>query len=172
MLQRFSRSNEEKYPESDIDPSKHLFDLELGLMGFPPDHHDRVNARSKNQANENQRYTQISGDTTFATSTSQAVSQVISKASTTTTLVSSQNPSTYGQSVTFTTTVTPQFSGTPTGNVVFKDSTKTLKTVALSGGVASYTASTLAIGTHSITATYNGSSDFITSSAALTQTVQ
>ena len=111
------------------------------------------------------------GDANFATSTSKAVSQVISKATSTTTLTSSQNPSTYGQSVTFTATVAPQFSGTPTGSVVFKDGTKTLKTVTLSGGVASYTTSTLATGTHNITATYNGSTNFIGSSASLTQTV-
>jgi hypothetical protein len=70
--------------------------------------------------------------------------------------------------VTFTASVTPEFSGTPTGSVVYKDGTKTLKTVTLSGGVASYTTSTLTHGTHSITATYNGSTSFIGSSASLT----
>ena len=102
---------------------------------------------------------------------SKAVSQVVKKATTTTTLASSQNPSIYGQPVTFTATVAPQFSGTPTGSVVFKDGTTTLKTVTLSEGVASYTTSTLAVGTHSIAATYNGSTDFTGSSASLTQTV-
>ena len=111
------------------------------------------------------------GDSNFVTSTSKAVSQVISKASTNTALVSSQNPSTFGHSVTFTASVTPQFSGTPTGSVVFKDGTKTLKTVTLSGGVASYTTSTLTSGTHNITATYNGSTSFIGSSGSLIETV-
>jgi hypothetical protein len=41
----------------------------------------------------------------------------------------------------------------------------------LSGGVAKFTTSTLATGTHSITATYNGSGSFLGSSGALTQTV-
>jgi hypothetical protein len=113
-----------------------------------------------------------SGDSNFAPSTSKAVSQVISKATSATTLTSSQNPSTHGQPVTFTATVAPQFSWTPTGSVVFKDGTKALKTVTLSGGVASYTTSTLATGTHSITATYNGSGSFLgSSSTPLTQTV-
>jgi hypothetical protein len=112
-----------------------------------------------------------SGDSNFAGSTSKDVNQVISKATTKTTLTSSQNPSTYGQPVTFTATVAPQFSGTPTGSVVFKDGTKTLKTVALNGGVASYATSTLATGTHTITATYNGSTSFDGSSASLTQNV-
>jgi len=112
-----------------------------------------------------------SGDTTFDTSTSKAGGQIIGKATSTTTLTSAQNPSTYGQSVTFTATVAPQFSGTPTGSVVFKNGTKTLKTVTLSGGVASFTTSTLTSGTHSITAMYNGSTSLYGSSASLTQTV-
>ncbi len=111
------------------------------------------------------------GNASFATSTSKIVSQVINKAATTTTLTSSQSPSTSGQSVTFTAKVVPQFSGTPTGDVVFKDGTKTLETVALSRGVASFTTSTLATGTHIITATYGGSADFTGSAVALTQVV-
>jgi Big-like domain-containing protein/beta-propeller repeat-containing protein len=111
------------------------------------------------------------GDSNFGGSTSKAVSQVVSKATTTTTLFSSLNPSNIGQSVTFTVNVTPQFSGTPTGSVVFKDGTTALKTVSLSGGVAKVTTSKLASGTHSITTTYNGSTSFIGSSASLTQTV-
>jgi len=72
----------------------------------------------------------------------------------------------------FTTTVLPQFRGTSTGSVVFKDDAKTLKTVALSGGVTSYTTSTLASGTHNITAAYNGSTSFVgSSSVPLAQTV-
>ena len=100
------------------------------------------------------------GDASFATSASSGVSQVIAKASSTTVLTSSLNPSVYGQSVTFTATVSPAFGGTPTGTVVFKDGTKTLKSLTLSGGVASYTTSMLAVGSHSITATYNGSVDY------------
>ena len=111
------------------------------------------------------------GDSNFAASTSKAVSQVVNKATTTTTLASSQNPSNFGQSVTFTASVTPQFGGTVTGSVTFSDGTTALKTVALSGGVAKFTISTLTSGAHNITATYNGSTSFIGSSASLTQTV-
>jgi hypothetical protein len=111
------------------------------------------------------------GDSNFASSTSKAVSQVVSKATTTTALVSSVNPSKVGQSVTFTATVTPQFSGTVTGKVAFYDGTTLLKTVALSGGVAKYATATLTSGTHSIKATYNGSTGFYGSSGSLTQTV-
>ncbi len=111
------------------------------------------------------------GDSNFAASTSKAVSQVVGKATTTTTLVSSLNPSSFGQSVTFTASVTPQFSGTVTGTVTFYDGTTALKTVSLSGGVAKFTTKTLTHGAHTITATYNGNASFSGSSASLTQTV-
>jgi hypothetical protein len=112
-----------------------------------------------------------SGDSNFTGSTSKAVKQVVNKATTTTTLASSLNPSNFGQSVTFTATVTPQFSGTVKGSVTFYDGTTALKTVALSGGVAKFTTSTLTSGAHTITATYNGSTSFTGSSASLMQTV-
>jgi Bacterial Ig-like domain (group 3)/Beta-propeller repeat len=111
------------------------------------------------------------GDSNFNGSTSKAVSQVVNKATTTTTLTSSQNPSNFGQFVTFTASVTPQFSGTVKGSVTFYDGTTALKTVALSGGVAKFTTSTLTSGAHSITSTYNGSANFTGSSASLTQRV-
>ena len=112
------------------------------------------------------------GDSNFAGSTSNVVNQVVSKASTTTTLVSSQNPSVFGQSVTLMATVAPAFSGTVTGTVTFINGSKKLSTVSLSGGVAGYTTATLPVGTDSITAVYNGSSSFTTStSSVLSQAV-
>jgi hypothetical protein len=112
------------------------------------------------------------GDLNFGGSTSKPVKQVVSKATTTTTLASSLNPSKVGQSATFTASVKPQFSDTVTGPVTFYDGTTALKTMSLSGGVAKFTTSTLTKGTHSIKATYSGSTDFDgSSSAPLTQTV-
>jgi hypothetical protein len=111
------------------------------------------------------------GDSNFAASTSNTVSQVVNKATTATALASSQNPSNFGQSVTFTASVKPQFSGTVKGSVTFYDGATALKTVSVSGGVAKFTTSTLASGAHTITATYNGSANFTGSSASLTQTV-
>jgi hypothetical protein len=61
-------------------------------------------------------------------------------------------------------------SGNPTGSVALKDTvsgvTSTLGTPALSQGTASYATSTLALGTHSITAVYAGDTNFLTSSSA------
>jgi hypothetical protein len=111
------------------------------------------------------------GDATLAGSTSNKVSQVVNKATTTTTLASSLNPSKAGQSVTFTATLTAQFGGTVNGTVTFMDGTTTLGTKYLVSGVAKFTTSTLATGTHTITANYNGTVDFSASSASLTQTV-
>ena len=95
---------------------------------------------------------------------------VIAKAASTNTLASSLNPSTYGSSVTFTSTVSPS---SATGDVTFKDGAATLGTGALSGGVATYTTSALAVGSHSITAEYPGDSSYSgsTNSPALAQTV-
>jgi len=112
-----------------------------------------------------------SGDSNFATSTSSALSQIINKATTTTALSSSLNPSTFGQSVTFTATVSPQYSGTPTGSVTFKLGTTKLATVTMSGGAAMYTTSTLPSGSDTIMATYSGSGNFTKSSASIVQTV-
>jgi len=111
------------------------------------------------------------GDANFLGSKSNTVNQVVNKATTTTTLASSLNPSNVGQSVTFTASVAPQFSGTVKGTVTFYDGATALKTVALSGGGAKFTTSTLTSGAHNIKATYNGNANFDGSSASLTQTV-
>ena len=111
------------------------------------------------------------GDDTFEPS-SGLVKQVVDKYPTTTTLSSSPNPSQLGQTVTFTATVTSA-GPTPTGKVEFKDGTKEIKSVTLSGGVATLTTSKLAVGSHSITAEYTGDDDSAEStSPVLDQVVQ
>ena len=105
------------------------------------------------------------------------------QATTTTAVVSSVNPATYMQMVTFTATVTPQYSGTtPTGTVTFYNQGSPIGTGTLS--VASCnpapcqdqaTFSTTSLpdsGPDSITAVYGGDTNFIGSpSPATTQTV-
>jgi len=92
---------------------------------------------------------------------------------TTTTLASNANPQTSGQSVTFTATVEPSSgSATPTGDVVFNIDGANVETVSLSAGAATYTTSSLAVGPHTVLATYQGDSSFQQSSASLTETIQ
>jgi hypothetical protein len=111
------------------------------------------------------------GNALFSGSTSAPLGQIVNKATSTVNLISSLNPSIFGQSVSFTATVTPQFSGIPTGKVTFKDGSATVGSVTLAGGVATFPTSLLTSGTHTITGSYAGSADFSASSATLTQTV-
>jgi hypothetical protein len=77
--------------------------------------------------------------------------------------------------VTFTATISPvaPSTGTPTGTVQFSVNGSAVGSpVTLSGGQATYSSSTLAIGSDSITAVYSGDSNFIGSAAtALSQAV-
>jgi len=100
-------------------------------------------------------------------------------ASTTTSITSSVNPASYANSasnagVTFTAIVTSS-GGTPTGTVSFTNSTTSTtlcSTVALSGGVATCTAS-LTQGVNSISAAYSGSSGtFGASSTSMVELVE
>ncbi len=111
------------------------------------------------------------GDQTFAAGTSAPVSQIVSAAATTTVLNSSLNPSTFNQTITFVATVTSS-AGTPSGTMDFLDGTNVIGTAPLNGsGVAVYSTSTLASGTHSITAAYEGSGNFSSSTSVSTSQV-
>lgn len=89
-----------------------------------------------------------------------------------TTLVSSPNPSDFGQVITFTATVASRL-GTPTGTVTFYNGTTSLGTSPLnSNDVATLTTSSLPGGSDLITAAYSGDGTFLTStSSVLTQSV-
>jgi len=96
--------------------------------------------------------------------------QVVNKSDTTTAVTSSQNPSTVGQPVTFTASVSPiaPGAGTPTGTVTFLDGGSPIGTGTLGGGVATFTTSALAPGSHTITASYGGDGSFNGSTGSLT----
>jgi len=120
------------------------------------------------------------GQGAFQTSTGTlSGGQTVNKASTTTTLISSQNPSVYGQSVTFTATITAPSSATavanPAGTVDFFDGNTKIdtETVSTSNGVtsATFTTGALSVGSHTITATYNGDTNYSSSSAIAAQAV-
>ncbi|HEY6938928.1 MAG TPA: Ig-like domain repeat protein [Terriglobales bacterium] len=95
-----------------------------------------------------------------------AVSGTGVKATPSVVLASSANPALLSNSVTLTATVSSS-SGTPTGSVAFYDEATLLGSGTLASGVATYSTTTLACDTHSITAVYAGDSSFssVTSSA-------
>lgn len=100
----------------------------------------------------------------FGTSTSPPYSHTVNQAPTTTSLTSVPNPSTFGQNVTLTATVTP---GGASGTVTFYDGVTTLGTGPLSGGTATLDITTLALGPHpAMTAAYGGNTNYIGSTSA------
>jgi Bacterial Ig-like domain (group 3)/Putative Ig domain/Galactose oxidase, central domain/Kelch motif len=103
----------------------------------------------------------------------QALTLQINKANTTTGVTSNANPSVFQQMVTFTVTVAPQYTCTPTGTVTLLDGVNPIASnLALSGGMATYTTSTLSVGIHQITASYGGDPNFNSSNSAIwSQTV-
>ncbi len=100
----------------------------------------------------------------------------MSVSSSTTTVISSGNPSFFAQNLTFTATVAVEsnFQGAniPTGQVTFLDGSATLGSCSLSSGSCAFATSSLAAGTHSITGSYGGDKNFVLStSSTLTQVV-
>src|SRR5207249_345373 len=110
-----------------------------------------------------------SGSLEFAVSTSAVVTQTVNKGQTTTTLTSTPNPSTAGQAVTLSTTVTAVAPavGVPTGSVTFLDAAPARRSSALVNGSASLVTSALAVGSHSLTAAYSGGGNFLASTSAI-----
>ncbi|MCL2798525.1 MAG: Ig-like domain-containing protein, partial [Firmicutes bacterium] len=115
---------------------------------------------------------EYSGDGSFGISTSAVHAQVVAASSTTTnTVMSAPNPSVFGQSVTFTAFVTVNAPGTgaPAGTVEFRINggmivgTGTLN----ASGEATYTTSSLPVGSHPVAAVYLGSSEFGGSNSAV-----
>lgn len=92
---------------------------------------------------------------------------------TSTTLISSENPSRSGQAVTFTATVTAYSGSVPDGeNVTFMNGTTVLGSAALTGGTAVLTTKTLPVGTLNITASYAYDGTYGASTGQLSQLVK
>jgi phospholipase C len=115
-----------------------------------------------------------SGDVYYTSGASAPFTITVAAASTSTTVASSLNPSSFGEPVTFTANVTSSTGLIPSGNVQFKDGKTVLGVVELNAsGVASYSTPLLAAGSHSITAVFVGSLNFAESiSPVLTQVVE
>jgi len=115
-----------------------------------------------------------SGDNNNLSSTSPVVNQVVKSlpAPTTTALTSSLDPSFFGQSVTFTATVTSPYGPIPDGHLVtFFDGNTTLGSAPTASGVATYTSS-LSADSHVIKATFVGDAIFASSTKSLSQVVK
>jgi RHS repeat-associated protein len=120
---------------------------------------------------------QYLGDGNFSASMSTVLSQVVNQDGTTAAITSSSNPSVLGQSVSFTVTVSAAAPGsrTPTGTVQFELNGNDFGSpVTLVDGTAtSASTHTLGLGTYTITASYSGDTDFLSSTApSLSQIVQ
>ena len=106
---------------------------------------------------------EYSGNTAYLSSTSNTATQLVRTVSTTTVTSSGLNAA-YHASVTFTATIS---NSSATGTVDFFDgSTRIAQGVAVSGGVATFTTSTLSAGSHSISAAYSGDNSFTTSTSS------
>ena len=115
---------------------------------------------------------QYSGDTYSAASSSAQTLVTVSPPPATTVLTSSVNPSSYNQAVTLTATLQLTSSGIPTGTVTFYDGSTSIGTSAVANSAAQLTISGFQLGTHSLTATYSGDSNFSGStSTAVSQAV-
>jgi Big-like domain-containing protein len=86
------------------------------------------------------------------------------KAASVTSLSANPAQSAFGQAVTLTANVSPT---TATGSIQFLDGATQLGVVAVSGGSASMTLSTLAVGNHALTAAYSGDASFAPSTSAV-----
>ena len=110
------------------------------------------------------------GDSSNLGSTSAILNQVVKQATSAATVTSSPNPSIQGQAVTFTAKITSP-TVVPTGPVTFTLGNTVLGTVQLSGGKATFTTSTLPVGTDTVTVTYPWNSNIASSSASIAQVV-
>lgn len=94
--------------------------------------------------------------------------QVVKSAQSTTALASSVNPTVYGQSTTFTATVTKPGGGTPTGTVQFSiDGSPFGAAQSVNGiGVATISTAALSVANHSVTASFTSDSPATLNSVA------
>jgi hypothetical protein len=116
----------------------------------------------------------VGGDTDYSATASAPVTFTIEKGAATLNLADSASSTVYGQSVSFIAKVAAApGAGTPSGTVTFSDGPTALATITLDGsGTATFTIAALALGSHSITASYSGNADFLgTQSAASSATV-
>ena len=114
-----------------------------------------------------------SGDSTFAASTSAAVSLTVAQATSSATLTSSVSTVTVGGSATLAVSIGHAGgTNTPSGTVTLRDGSAVLSTATLREASATFPLSGLSQGTHTLTAAYSGDAIYLpTTSNVLTITV-
>lgn len=151
------------------------FSLDGSNLGATVPYGSPSNPFSTFDAGSHSAVVTYSGDSFYLPSTSSAATITVAKANTSTGIGSSVNPSTFGQSVTFTATVSvnPPSTGSPTGGVQFDiDGNPFGTAVPMSGNTATLTLSSLTAANHQVRATYDGDANFnVSSSAQITQGV-
>lgn len=108
------------------------------------------------------------GDLNHASSTSNPVSQEVTRIQTTLTLTASPTPSRFGDLVTFSVVVS---GSAPAGTVVFTDGATTLGSIGIAGNNGAFATDALSVGSHTITATYEGSASHAGSTDSLIHVV-
>jgi len=112
---------------------------------------------------------QYSGNASFLSSTSSAVSVKVTagaQSATKTSLAASSNPVVDGHTLELTATVKGDGSAIPSGTVLFMNGSTLLGSGTLnSTGVVTFSTSSLAVGTYSLTAQYGGSAGFLASTS-------
>ena len=114
------------------------------------------------------------GQGSFNPSTSAPLDQLVNQAATTAVVTSSADPSVFGQPVTFTATVSPAPPSTnpatqPSGTVQFFDGATPLATETLNGATpdhATFSTTSLSVGTHDVTASYGGDGNYLGSTSS------
>ncbi|WP_197034863.1 Ig-like domain repeat protein [Herbaspirillum sp. RV1423] len=110
------------------------------------------------------------GDANYASATSSLLTVVVAQAAPSVALSASSTSTTYGNTVTLTAALTG--GAGISGTVTFKDGATTLGSSTVSGAVASFATSSLAAGTHTITAVYGGDANYASiTSSLLTVTI-
>jgi hypothetical protein len=132
-----------------------------GSYGFRGDNGPATGARL---ANPSGVAVESSGNFYIVDSSNGRIRKVDGRVSTTTLLTSNANPTTT-QNLVLTAAISPRDAS---GSVQFFDGMTALRSVALSGGMATVSDLSLTVGTHSLVAVYSGDSNYAMSTSAAT----
>jgi polygalacturonase len=114
----------------------------------------------------------FTGQQGSTSSQSTPVALTVTQIPTTLALTASPSTAVSGTPVTITATVSyPATSLLPSGTMTIKDGSTTIATLAVVDGAASFTTSTLAVGPHSLSASYSGDANFVKSSGTGSVTI-